>query len=168
MVGRGLRGSRVHFFALFCLCQAEDGIRDFHVTGVQTCALPISVIRTHLFIPYILRHQICDESDVASALALAQQFEHLSYFPHALEILLHNVLDDEAGRDHGPPGNDNGEGIASRSMLPTVLSFLQTALSPESYLSTIVQCVRKTEISSWHTLFAHLPTPVALFEQELH
>jgi WD40 repeat protein len=126
-----------------------------------------SVIRTHLFIPYILRHQICDESDIASALALAQQFEHLSYFPHALEILLHNVLDDEAGRDHGRPGNDNGEGIASRSMLPTVLSFLQTALSPESYLSTIVQCVRKTEISSWHTLFAHLPTPVALFEQAL-
>src|SRR5690606_40576705 len=24
--------------------QAEDGIRDFHVTGVQTCALPISVL----------------------------------------------------------------------------------------------------------------------------
>src|SRR5690606_39694031 len=23
----------------------EDGIRDFHVTGVQTCALPILVIR---------------------------------------------------------------------------------------------------------------------------
>src|SRR5690606_41016127 len=23
------------------LCQAEDGIRGFHVTGVQTCALPI-------------------------------------------------------------------------------------------------------------------------------
>src|SRR5690606_40085656 len=27
--------------------QAEDGIRDFHVTGVQTCALPIC--------PFILR-----------------------------------------------------------------------------------------------------------------
>src|SRR5690606_40554404 len=26
----------IHFFL-----QAEDGIRDFHVTGVQTCALPI-------------------------------------------------------------------------------------------------------------------------------
>src|SRR5690606_40313761 len=25
--------------------QAEDGIRDFHVTGVQTCALPICGIR---------------------------------------------------------------------------------------------------------------------------
>src|SRR5690606_40257618 len=23
------------------VCQAEDGIRDFRVTGVQTCALPI-------------------------------------------------------------------------------------------------------------------------------
>src|SRR5690606_40857710 len=28
--------------------QAEDGIRDFHVTGVQTCALPISVEKTAL------------------------------------------------------------------------------------------------------------------------
>src|SRR5207253_5483404 len=25
--------------------QAEDGIRDGHVTGVQTCALPISLLR---------------------------------------------------------------------------------------------------------------------------
>src|SRR6266700_6028592 len=28
---------------VFFFCQAEDGIRDFHVTGVQTCALPIWV-----------------------------------------------------------------------------------------------------------------------------
>src|SRR5690606_40158717 len=28
--------------------QAEDGIRDFHVTGVQTCALPISIENAHL------------------------------------------------------------------------------------------------------------------------
>src|SRR6266511_5553040 len=26
---------------IFFFFQAEDGIRDFHVTGVQTCALPI-------------------------------------------------------------------------------------------------------------------------------
>src|SRR5436309_12686667 len=32
----------VHFyFFFFFFFQAEDGIRDFHVTGVQTCALPI-------------------------------------------------------------------------------------------------------------------------------
>src|SRR5690606_38535926 len=27
---------------LICVFQAQAGIRDFHVTGVQTCALPIS------------------------------------------------------------------------------------------------------------------------------
>src|SRR5699024_1702559 len=31
-----------HFFALNFLFQAEDGIRGRNVTGVQTCALPIS------------------------------------------------------------------------------------------------------------------------------
>src|SRR5690606_40719743 len=30
-------------FFFFFFFQAEDGIRDFHVTGVQTCALPISL-----------------------------------------------------------------------------------------------------------------------------
>src|SRR5690606_39368861 len=34
----GLSSSSLWFFFF----QAEDGIRDFHVTGVQTCALPIS------------------------------------------------------------------------------------------------------------------------------
>src|SRR5437762_11423780 len=40
--GGGRRGG-----ATFCLFffQAEDGIRDTSVTGVQTCALPISPIR---------------------------------------------------------------------------------------------------------------------------
>src|SRR5207302_3619372 len=31
----------------FFFFQAEDGIRDFHVTGVQTCALPIYYPRSH-------------------------------------------------------------------------------------------------------------------------
>src|SRR5699024_11904494 len=33
---------RIHFAYLFFFFQAEDGIRDRNVTGVQTCALPIS------------------------------------------------------------------------------------------------------------------------------
>ena len=33
-------GVGVVFFFFF---QAEDGIRDYKVTGVQTCALPISL-----------------------------------------------------------------------------------------------------------------------------
>src|SRR5207253_7935281 len=33
------------YFVLFFFFQAEDGIRDGHVTGVQTCALPIFLQR---------------------------------------------------------------------------------------------------------------------------
>src|SRR5438874_6120341 len=33
------------FFFFFFFFQAEDGIRDLYVTGVQTCALPISAAR---------------------------------------------------------------------------------------------------------------------------
>src|SRR5690606_39774115 len=36
----------VLFFLFFFFFQAEDGIRDFHVTGVQTCALPICTAGT--------------------------------------------------------------------------------------------------------------------------
>src|SRR5690606_41209107 len=35
--------------------QAEDGIRDFHVTGVQTCALPIL---TDIVLPYAIMQTI--------------------------------------------------------------------------------------------------------------
>src|SRR5207253_4977714 len=34
----------VLLFVFFFFFQAEDGIRDGHVTGVQTCALPISTL----------------------------------------------------------------------------------------------------------------------------
>src|SRR5690625_5301578 len=38
-------GISIYVFFFF---QAEDGIRDGHVTGVQTCALPISVRRVYI------------------------------------------------------------------------------------------------------------------------
>src|SRR5438105_7612208 len=54
----GVRTLRVEafgawFVVLFCVFffQAEDGIRDPLVTGVQTCALPISVHRPHAGLP---------------------------------------------------------------------------------------------------------------------
>src|SRR5256885_1556448 len=38
----GTANGRLHFDAVhFIFFQAEDGIRDYKVTGVQTCALPI-------------------------------------------------------------------------------------------------------------------------------
>src|SRR5438046_7162361 len=36
------------FIFMFCFFfQAEDGIRDWSVTGVQTCALPICIVGCH-------------------------------------------------------------------------------------------------------------------------
>ena len=42
----GSYGSSTFSFVFFF--QAEDGIRDHCVTGVQTCALPISSVNGHL------------------------------------------------------------------------------------------------------------------------
>src|SRR5207237_5347516 len=37
----------IYIMILFFFFQAEDGIRDSSVTGVQTCALPISSVCRH-------------------------------------------------------------------------------------------------------------------------
>ena len=126
-----------------------------------------SIIRTHLFLPHILRHQLCTAEDVTSALALAQQYQYLSYFPHALEILLHHVLDAEVDRTHSVTSANGDPSTTRPSALPSILSFLSTTLPPSTYLSTLVQCIRKTEISSWPVLFLHLPSPIELFESAL-
>jgi RAB6A-GEF complex partner protein 1 len=138
-----------------------------------------SGIRTQLFLPYIFRRQLLTTYDTPTAFALANQYQHLSYFPHALEILLHHVLDDEheaksTARKPLPspkrplePGRPVTPTIPHADPLPSVLSFLQILLPPTTYLSTIVSCVRKTELSYWPTLFDHLPAPLSLFEQAL-
>src|SRR5690606_40789656 len=41
VLSRGLVTSLTELLSHIFFFQAEDGIRDFHVTGVQTCALPI-------------------------------------------------------------------------------------------------------------------------------
>src|SRR5690606_13730975 len=53
--------------------QAEDGIRDFHVTGVQTCALPI-----YLKMMYDTFHANIEEKSPASAIrSCADQLVHV-------------------------------------------------------------------------------------------
>lgn len=121
-----------------------------------------TLIRTQLFLPYVLRYQLLEAHDTAIAFAIAHQYQDLTYFPHALEILLHIVLDDEADRRRNKSTDSE-----SPEPLPAILSFLQMVLSPEGYLATIVQCIRKTEFSFWQYLFAHLPSPEAMFEQAL-
>src|SRR5258707_4612007 len=52
-MGRSARLSTIPRMGRFSFLQAEDGIRDIGVTGVQTCALPISCVRsfTAAFVP---------------------------------------------------------------------------------------------------------------------
>src|SRR5256886_6933777 len=45
MVAMVLQAAYCFVYAQFFFFQAEDGIRDLTVTGVQTCALPISASR---------------------------------------------------------------------------------------------------------------------------
>lgn len=111
------------------------------------------LIRTQLFLPPIIRRHLF-QLDPAAASNLAHRYRHLPYFSHALEILLHTVLDDEVD---DPPDSES-------ALLPSILSFLS---SFPDYLDILVQCTRKTELRSWRTLFASLPSPQELFEASL-
>lgn len=110
-------------------------------------------MQTHLFLPALLRHHLAQYNSPA-ALHLSHHYQHLQYFPHALEILLHEVLDEEVDTSPAP----------EHALLPSVLSFLS---SFPQYLDIVVQCTRKTELRSWRTLFSNLPPPEELFEESL-
>ncbi|KAK4959381.1 WD40 repeat protein [Elasticomyces elasticus] len=110
--------------------------------------------RTQLFLPHLLRHHLAEYNDSA-ALGLAEKYKDLPYFAHALEILLHDVLDAEVDTPPTPP---------ETALLPSLVSFLS---SFPAYLDVVVNCTRKTELRSWRTLFACLPPVLELFEQSL-
>jgi hypothetical protein len=110
-------------------------------------------VQTHLFLPALLRDHLAQYNHPA-ALHLSHHYQQLQYLPHALEILLHEVLDEEV--DTQPP--------PEQALLPSVLSFLS---SFPQYLDIVVQCTRKTEVRSWRTLFSNLPPPEELFEESL-
>ena len=112
------------------------------------------VIRSQLFLPETLRQHL-SQYDHSAASSLALRYQHLPYFPHALEMLLHTVLDDEV--DDPPESSE-------KALLPSIVSFLSSF--PE-YLDIIVQCTRKTEVRSWRMLFKSLPPPKELFQASL-
>ncbi|EME88251.1 uncharacterized protein MYCFIDRAFT_213218 [Pseudocercospora fijiensis CIRAD86] len=110
--------------------------------------------RTQLFLPQLLRYHLTEFNSPA-ALHLSKSYQHLPYFAHALEVLLHDVLDAEVDTPPVPP---------ETALLPTVLSFLS---SFSFYLDVVCNCTRKTELRSWQTLFSYLPPVIELFQQSL-
>ncbi|KAK9464581.1 RIC1-domain-containing protein [Lipomyces arxii] len=110
----------------------------------------VNSTRTQLFIHQLLKYYLVSSRE-AEAFQLAKSFKHLTYFGHALEMMLHDALDEEA---------DNML-HSQQSALSNVVKFLK--MFPEM-LDVIVGCTRKTEMASWHVLFEIVGSPKELFE----
>src|SRR5690606_40615109 len=86
----------------FFFFQAEDGIRDFHVTGVQTCALPIlrrkakqrlpKRERVPLYVP-LLPDAVWSADFMADALACGRRFRTFNVVDDFNREALHIEVD---------------------------------------------------------------------------
>lgn len=104
------------------------------------------------------------------AVIFGSHYQHLVYFAHALEILLHSVLEDEAdalpsSSSSSPvPGSSyptSQPPIPDNAVLPRVVEFLDHF---SEALQVVVNCARKTEITRWAYLFQFVGKPRGLFE----
>ena len=86
---------------------------------------------------------------VREAVALAAHYQDLIFFAHALEILLHTVVEAEA------------DTILESSVLPATVEFLDHF---DEALDVVVGCARKTEMTRWKHLFDVVGNPKILFE----
>ncbi|KAI8037809.1 hypothetical protein M5D96_009310 [Drosophila gunungcola] len=115
-------------------------------------SLPFAVMerKSQIYLHMVLR-QLIKRNLGYSAWEIAQSCRSLPYFPHALELLLHEVLEEEATSKQPIPD----------AQLPSILDFIREF---PVYLETIVQCARKTEIALWPYLFSMAGKPKDLFQ----
>jgi hypothetical protein len=117
---------------------------------------------TQLFLPQFLRHHL-SSYHLSVALAFAQNYASIVYFAHALEMLLHAVLEDEMDAESRVTGtNADANAESTDYILPYVVEFLD--FFPES-LEVVVGCARKTEVDRWNRLFDVVGKPRDLFEK---
>src|SRR5207249_8053566 len=86
---------------LFFFFQAEDGIRDRNVTGVQTCALPISAAYTQL-------DQALDKVDRDCA-TRGNRLYYLATPPDAFPTIVQHLGSAGLGRPRDPEKNRSEE-----------------------------------------------------------
>lgn len=141
---------------------------SLHQRRTTPYALAATSLRTQLFLPYILRHQLFSAIDTV-ALASATAYSSLPYFAHACEVLLFLVVEEEVERERRLTRGAGQEGAkeGGEVLLPRTLSYLQTVLGSTTYLEVLVGLVRKTEVSVWPVLLRCVPPVEELFEEAL-
>jgi RAB6A-GEF complex partner protein 1 len=97
-----------------------------------------------------------EAQQVPEAVSFAAHYQHLVFFAHALEILLHTVVESNANLDA-----ENEADPSRDAILSTAVEFLDHF---DAALDVVVGCARKTEMTRWRRLFGIVGNPKALFE----
>ncbi|KAJ6519422.1 RIC1-domain-containing protein [Mycena sanguinolenta] len=125
--------------------------------------LPFVIFRhttnSHLFLTHILLFHL-QASQVNEAVVFASHYQNLVFFAHALEMLLHTVVESDDSDGSGSQSEDH-DPISSDAVLRTVVDFLDHF---DVALDVVVGCARKTEMTRWKRLFSIVGNPKLLFE----
>jgi hypothetical protein len=113
----------------------------------------LKVVQSHLFLHHILLHYL-EAGSTDDAVTFASYYKELTFFAHALEILLHTIVEAEADLE-------SIETEPMSGVLPTVIEFLDYF---DAALDVVVGCARKTEMTRWRRLFDIVGNPKTLFE----
>lgn len=99
-----------------------------------------------------------ENNQIKEAVAFASHYKNLVFFSHALEMLLHTVVEsDVATISNG----DSETAESPNEVLPAVIEFLDHF---DASLDVVVGCARKTELTRWRHLFNVVGNPKGLFE----
>lgn len=116
-------------------------------------SLPFNLLEltSQVYLHQILR-QLIHRNLGYHAWEIARSCSALPYFPHSLELLLHEVLEEEATSKDPIPD----------AQLPSVVEFIREF--PGVWARAVVQCARKTEIALWPYLFSVAGPPKQLLQ----
>lgn len=104
--------------------------------------IPFSTVKRQcrIYLHRVLRELLLNQHLGYYARKIAESCQYLPYFAHCFELLLHEVLEEEATSPVPLPD----------PMLPQVVEFIKKF---PVYLETVIHCARKSELSMWSHLF---------------